>query len=89
MQVCNHTEHILFFRKKTTPQSSFFQISDASTTKDKDENDSEEKHPTELDKYWKSVNDDPTDFTAWTYLLQYVDQEVHFSFIMSKFDNGQ
>lgn len=30
----------------------------------------------ELDKYWKVVNDDPTDFTGWTYLLQYVDQEV-------------
>lgn len=37
----------------------------------------------ELDKYWKAVNDDPTDFTGWTYLLQYVDQEVrilHFDF---------
>lgn len=31
----------------------------------------------ELDKYWKVVNDDPTDFTGWTYLLQYVDQEVN------------
>lgn len=31
----------------------------------------------ELDKYWKAVNDDPTDFTGWTYLLQYVDQEVN------------
>lgn len=30
----------------------------------------------DLDKYWKVVNDDPTDFTGWTYLLQYVDQEV-------------
>ncbi|XP_052744188.1 pre-mRNA-processing factor 39 isoform X2 [Bicyclus anynana] len=29
----------------------------------------------ELDKYWKVVNDEPTDFTGWTYLLQYVDQE--------------
>lgn len=30
----------------------------------------------ELDKFWKAVNDDSTDFTAWTYLLQYVDVEV-------------
>lgn len=30
----------------------------------------------ELDKYWKAVNEDPSDFTGWTYLLQYVDQEV-------------
>lgn len=31
----------------------------------------------ELDKYWKAVQDDPSDFTGWTYLLQYVDQEVN------------
>lgn len=30
----------------------------------------------DLDRYWKAVNDDPSDFTAWTYLLQYVEQEV-------------
>lgn len=35
----------------------------------------------ELDKYWKVVNDDPTDFTGWTYLLQYVDQEVYNLFV--------
>ncbi|KAH0556595.1 pre-mRNA-processing factor 39 [Cotesia glomerata] len=29
----------------------------------------------ELDKYWKAVIEDPSDFTGWTYLLQYVDQE--------------
>ncbi|EEB13152.1 pre-mRNA-splicing factor clf-1, putative [Pediculus humanus corporis] len=29
----------------------------------------------ELEKYWKAVKDDATDFTGWTYLLQYVDQE--------------
>ena len=32
----------------------------------------------ELEKYWKAVNEDPSDFTGWTYLLQYVDQEVVF-----------
>lgn len=37
----------------------------------------------ELEKYWKAVNEDPSDFTGWTYLLQYVDQEV--SKIHSKF----
>ncbi|CAH1793220.1 unnamed protein product [Owenia fusiformis] len=35
----------------------------------------ESKEPTELDKYWKSVKDNPSDFTGWTYLLQYVEQE--------------
>uniref|UniRef100_A0A8D8WCR0 Pre-mRNA-processing factor 39 n=1 Tax=Cacopsylla melanoneura TaxID=428564 RepID=A0A8D8WCR0_9HEMI len=29
----------------------------------------------ELQKYWKTVKDNPADFTGWTYLLQYVDQE--------------
>lgn len=29
-----------------------------------------------MGKYWKAVKDDPTDFTGWTYLLQYVDQAV-------------
>ncbi|XP_053693415.1 pre-mRNA-processing factor 39 isoform X2 [Sabethes cyaneus] len=35
----------------------------------------EKKKLPDLDKYWKAVNDDSSDFTAWTYLLQYVDQE--------------
>ncbi|KAK3092313.1 hypothetical protein FSP39_001188, partial [Pinctada imbricata] len=30
---------------------------------------------TELEKYWKAVRDNPLDFTGWTYLLQYVEQE--------------
>ncbi|KAF5298736.1 hypothetical protein FQR65_LT09605 [Abscondita terminalis] len=42
--------------------------------KEKEEKTKSKKLPT-LDKYWKAVNDDPTDFTGWTYLLQYVDQE--------------
>ncbi|GFO27450.1 pre-mRNA-processing factor 39 [Plakobranchus ocellatus] len=29
----------------------------------------------ELGKYWKTVEDNPMDFTGWTYLLQYVEQE--------------
>ena len=33
----------------------------------------------ELEKYWKAVKDNPADFTGWTYLLQFVEQEVlHF-----------
>lgn len=50
------------------------------------DDDDEKKSLPELDKYWKSVNDDPTDFTAWTYLLQYVDQEVRLivCFLMSQ-----
>ena len=35
-----------------------------------------EKESTELEKYWKAVRENPADFTGWTYLLQYVEQEV-------------
>lgn len=48
---------------------------DGDIEKEKEEKSKPKKLP-ELDKYWKAVNDDPTDFTGWTYLLQYVDQEV-------------
>lgn len=47
---------------------------------EKIDDEDEKKILPELDKYWKAVNDEPSDFTAWTYLLQYVDQEVPFSF---------
>lgn len=46
-----------------------------------DEKAEEKKKLPDLDKYWKAVNDDSTDFTAWTYLLQYVDHEVRFKII--------
>lgn len=49
---------------------------DADSEKEKEEKVVKPKKLPELDKYWKPVNDDPTDFTGWTYLLQYVDQEV-------------
>ena len=31
------------------------------------------KKSPELLKFWKAVEDDPNDFTGWTYLLQHVD----------------
>ncbi|XP_045461286.1 pre-mRNA-processing factor 39 [Harmonia axyridis] len=48
---------------------------DKEVEKDKEEKINKPKKLPELDKFWKAVNDDPTDFTGWTYLLQYVDQE--------------
>ncbi|XP_061099520.1 pre-mRNA-processing factor 39-like [Conger conger] len=33
--------------------------------------------PAEFEKYYKAVEENPEDFTAWTYLLQYVEQESH------------
>ncbi|XP_063908356.1 pre-mRNA-processing factor 39 isoform X2 [Zophobas morio] len=47
---------------------------ESAAVKEEDKKEKPKKLP-ELDKYWKAVNDDPTDFTGWTYLLQYVDQE--------------
>ena len=29
-------------------------------------------------KYWKAVKENPADFTSWTYLLQFVEQEVRY-----------
>ena len=53
---------------------------DKETDKDKSDRksreNSEEKTPkrsAELVKFWKAVENDPSDFTGWTYLLQYVD----------------
>ena len=36
----------------------------------------EKKKETELEKYWRAVKENSMDFTGWTYLLQYVEQEV-------------
>lgn len=42
------------------------------TEKDADKNDVKKRSP-DLAKFWKAVEDDPQDFTGWTYLLQFVD----------------
>ena len=36
----------------------------------------EKRKETELEKYWRAVKENSMDFTGWTYLLQYVEQEV-------------
>jgi len=41
---------------------------------------------TPLLKYWKAVIDDPADFTGWTYLLQYVEQETTIADCREAFD---
>lgn len=53
----------------------------SSGSKDKErekEKEKERKKLPDLDKYWRAVKDDPADFTGWTYLLQYVDNEVFY-----------
>ncbi|EDV94709.1 pre-mRNA-processing factor 39 isoform X2 [Drosophila grimshawi] len=51
---------------------------DKEKEKDKDkekDKEKERKKLPDLDKYWRVVKDDASDFTGWTYLLQYVDSE--------------
>ncbi|KAH8381558.1 hypothetical protein KR093_008209, partial [Drosophila rubida] len=43
--------------------------------KERDSKEKERKKLPDLDKYWRAVKDDASDFTGWTYLLQYVDSE--------------
>lgn len=35
------------------------------------------ERPADLAKFWKTVEDDPADFTGWTYLLQFVDANAN------------
>ncbi|XP_059815500.1 pre-mRNA-processing factor 39 isoform X1 [Hypanus sabinus] len=49
-------------------------------------NDSEISFPAEYEKFWKVVEDNPQDFTGWTYLLQYVEQENHILAARRAFD---
>lgn len=37
-------------------------------------------------KYWKAVKENPADFTSWTYLLQFVEQENKLSSARQAFD---
>ena len=40
------------------------------------ETEEKKPEPSALEKFWKAVRDNPSDFTGWTYLLQYVEQQV-------------
>ncbi|XP_069064821.1 pre-mRNA-processing factor 39 isoform X1 [Pleurodeles waltl] len=43
--------------------------------------------PTEFATYWKVVEENSQDFSGWTYLLQYVEQENHIVAARSAFDH--
>ncbi|XP_036406450.1 pre-mRNA-processing factor 39-like [Megalops cyprinoides] len=43
--------------------------------------------PAEFEKYYKVVEENPEDFTGWTYLLQYVQQENHIGAVRKAFDS--
>ncbi|XP_066550663.1 pre-mRNA-processing factor 39 isoform X2 [Amia ocellicauda] len=42
--------------------------------------------PAEYEKFWKVVEENPEDFTGWTYLLQHVEQENHLVAARKAFD---
>ncbi|XP_072102043.1 pre-mRNA-processing factor 39-like [Mobula birostris] len=44
-------------------------------------------YPADFEKYWKMVEDNPYDFTGWTYVLQYVEQENHIWAVRRAFDS--
>ncbi|XP_064621986.1 pre-mRNA-processing factor 39-like [Lineus longissimus] len=46
----------------------------------------EDERTVELEKYWKAVKNNPADFTGWTYLLQYVEQENKMTWAREAFD---
>ena len=50
------------------------------------EAEAEEKkpEPSALEKFWKAVRDNPSDFTGWTYLLQYVEQQVRLKILKDR-----
>lgn len=51
------------------PGSASFSIAPAA-------DDGEGEFPADFERLWKASNDNPEDFTSWTDLLQYCEQEV-------------
>ncbi|XP_035170031.1 pre-mRNA-processing factor 39-like, partial [Oxyura jamaicensis] len=43
-------------------------------------------YPPDFEKFWRAARDNPHDFTAWTELLQYVEQENHLPAARKAFD---
>lgn len=46
----------------------------------------EANFPPEYEKFWKTIENNPQDFTGWVYLLQYVEQENHLLAARKAFD---
>lgn len=56
------------------------------TQEDKEEEPKKYVRPVDLAKFWKTVEDDPKDFTGWTYLLQFVDANAQYHEGQEAFD---
>lgn len=81
---------INYYRKYTHPTLLFAVAEAEKGQNEMEEEEKEEKQEVkpppklpELEKYWKPVIEDSTNFTGWTYLLQYVDQEVMRDYYLS------
>ncbi|XP_043931326.1 pre-mRNA-processing factor 39-like [Protopterus annectens] len=51
-----------------------------------DDDDVASPFPADFEMYWKAVQENPLDFTSWTDLLQYVEQENHIVAARKAFD---
>ncbi|XP_056402919.1 pre-mRNA-processing factor 39 isoform X2 [Hyla sarda] len=63
--------------EQSPEQDSPNEVEEAAEPPEKAEPEPEPPLPPEFDKYWKAVEANPEDFTTWTYLLHYVEQENH------------
>ena len=66
-------------KKSKVAEEALRKIEAAKLLKEKEKQEAETKakndRKKELTKFWKTVKDDPTDFTGWTHLLQFVDSK--------------
>jgi len=66
-------------KKSKVAEEALKKIEAAKLLKEKEKQEAENKAKNEkkkeLAKFWKTVKDDPTDFTGWTHLLQFVDSK--------------
>ncbi|XP_075148092.1 pre-mRNA processing factor 39 [Haematobia irritans] len=60
--------------KESNSSSNTHKDKEKEKEREKDKEKERKKLP-DLEKYWRAVKTDPADFTGWTYLLQYVDNE--------------
>ena len=66
-------------KKSKIAEEALKKIEEARKRQEQEKIDAEERaknaKKAELEKFWKVVKDDPSDFTGWTHLLQYVDNK--------------
>ncbi|XP_058876675.1 pre-mRNA-processing factor 39 [Acipenser ruthenus] len=54
---------------------------------EEEEEEEDQGYPLEFEKFWKLTQENPVDFSAWTSLLQYIEQEGHMSAARKAFDS--